>query len=369
MFSIIKTDPSAPYDRSLVFLSLSLFLIGLITVASSSFPHGLSYTYKHATFIGISIIVLLATCNISNRTLINKSPQLLMLALLFLVIVISPLGKTVNGAQRWIPLGLFNFQPAELTKLAFFIFLSSYLDRKNHQVKSSMFGAYAKPAMAFGLFAALLLQQPDFGTVVVIAVVSLSMVFIAGARIRDTLTIAVCGLCGIFALILSAPYRMKRVISFLDPWQDPFGSGYQLTQSLMAFGRGGWTGQGLGNSVLKLNYLPEAHTDFIFAILSEELGFLGVIIVLALLLLLALKALHIGTTALELGRGNVGFLACGFCVWFSFQTFVNIGAASGMLPTKGLTLPLVSYGGSSLIIMSITIGILLRIDYENRNYK
>ncbi len=293
------------------------------------------------------------------------SSALLAVSFVLLIIVLVG-GKSVNGASRWIPLGLFNLQPAEVAKLSLFIFMSGYLVRKHDEVRQTFFGGFMKPIMVFGALAVLLLGQPDLGTVVVMLVTLFGMLFIAGARLSQFLALMVAGILAVVALIAAEPYRIRRVTSFLDPWEDPFGSGYQLTQSLMAFGRGEWLGQGLGNSIQKLEYLPEAHTDFVFAVLGEELGFVGVVLVLMLIFSLVLKAVFIGKKAFEREQQFGGYLALGIGIWFAFQTLVNVGAAAGMVPTKGLTLPLISYGGSSLIIMSVAVSILLRIDHECR---
>ncbi len=228
------------------------------------------------------------------------------------------------------------------------------------------FSGFVKPLALVFCMALLLLAQPDLGSVVVLFVTTLGLLFLAGARVVQFALMILMGVAALVMLILFEPYRMRRVTSFMDPWADPFGSGYQLTQSLMAFGRGGFLGQGLGNSVQKLEYLPEAHTDFVFAILGEELGYFGVLVVLALQLALVLKALQIGRRALNEKKQFEGYVGCGIGIWFGFQTVINVGAAAGMLPTKGLTLPLVSYGGSSLIAMSIAVALLLRIDFEMR---
>ncbi|GBK98414.1 cell division protein FtsW [Vibrio harveyi] len=283
-----------------------------------------------------------------------------------MLIVVLLAGKSVNGASRWIPLGLFNLQPAEVAKLSLFVFMSGYLVRKQDEVRQTFFGGFMKPIMVFAFFAVLLLGQPDLGTVVVMLVTLFGMLFIAGAKLTQFLALMIAGIAAVVGLILVEPYRIRRVTSFLDPWEDPFGSGYQLTQSLMAFGRGEWFGQGLGNSIQKLEYLPEAHTDFVFAVLAEELGFVGVVLVLMLIFSLVLKAVYIGKRAFEEGEMFGGYLAFGIGIWFAFQTLVNVGAAAGIVPTKGLTLPLISYGGSSLIIMSVAVSILLRIDHECR---
>jgi cell division protein FtsW len=244
--------------------------------------------------------------------------------------------------------------------------MSGYLVRKSEEVRSSFFGGFIKPIIVFATFASLLLLQPDLGTVVVMLVTLFGMLFIAGAKLTQFLALMAAGLVSVAGLIYIEPYRVRRVTSFLDPWEDPFGSGYQLTQSLMAFGRGDWFGQGLGNSIQKLEYLPEAHTDFVFAVLAEELGFIGVTLALMLIFSLVVKAIFIGKKAFENEQLFGGYLAFGIGIWFAFQTLVNVGAAAGMVPTKGLTLPLISYGGSSLIVMAVAVSILLRIDHECR---
>ncbi|MEC8785717.1 MAG: FtsW/RodA/SpoVE family cell cycle protein, partial [Pseudomonadota bacterium] len=242
---------------------------------------------------------------------------------------------------------------------------AGYLVRRYEEVTENLKG-FIKPLVVFFALAMLLLLQPDLGTVVVMFATTIGLLFLAGARLWQFFALVFAGILAVVALIVFEEYRMKRVTSFLDPWADPFGAGYQLTQSLMAYGRGNWFGQGLGNSLQKLEFLPEAHTDFVMAILAEELGFVGVLAVLGLILWMVLRALSIGNKALEKGRAFDGYMAYSIGIWFSFQTAVNIGASAGILPTKGLTLPLVSYGGSSLIIMSVAVAILLRIDFELR---
>ncbi|MNT03924.1 Lipid II flippase FtsW [compost metagenome] len=289
---------------------------------------------------------------------------MLLLSIVMLLIVLV-VGSSVNGASRWISLGPLRIQPAELSKLSLFCYLASYLVRKVEEVRSNFWG-FCKPMGVMVVLAVLLLAQPDLGTVVVLFITTLAMLFLAGAKMWQFLAIIGSGAFAVVLLIIAEPYRMRRVTSFWNPWADPFGSGYQLTQSLMAFGRGEFWGQGLGNSVQKLEYLPEAHTDFIFSILGEELGYIGVVFALLMVFCVAFRAMSIGRRALEIDQRFSGFLACSIGVWFSFQALVNVGAAAGMLPTKGLTLPLISYGGSSLLIMSTAIVLLLRIDYEAR---
>ena len=367
-----RATPEALYDRQLVWIALGLMLTGLVMVTSASFPISARLTdqpfhfmFRHAIFLVLALIVSSVILQISMKRWFQYSMYLLGLSF-FLLVVVLAVGKSVNGASRWIPLGLFNLQPAEVAKLSLFIFMAGYLVRKQDEVRKTFFGGFGKPIMVFGAFAVLLLGQPDLGTVVVMLVTLFGMLFIAGAKLSQFIALMVAGIAAVVGLIVIEPYRVRRVTSFWQPWNDPFGSGYQLTQSLMAFGRGDWTGQGLGNSVQKLEYLPEAHTDFVFAVLAEELGFVGVTLVLILIFSLVLKAILIGKKAFENDHLFSGYLAFGIGIWFAFQTLVNVGAASGIVPTKGLTLPLISYGGSSLIVMSVAVSMLLRIDHECR---
>ena len=289
---------------------------------------------------------------------------LLLLALVLLIAVLI-IGHKVNGSRRWITLGPINIQVAEVAKLFFFSYLAGYLVRRHDQVRENIMG-FVKPLAVFFLIAILLLSQPDMGTVIVMLVTTMGMLFLAGAKLWQFGALLVAGIAAVVSLIWFSPYRLRRVTSFWDPWADPFNSGYQLTQSLMAFGRGSWTGEGLGNSIQKLDYLPEAHTDFVIAILAEELGFVGVVAIVFLLSILVYPALLIGRRALDNELFFEGFLASGIGIWLCFQGVVNIGASAGLLPTKGLTLPLVSYGGSSMIILSVAIAVVIRIDHEMR---
>lgn len=367
-----RATPEALYDRQLVWIALGLMLTGLVMVTSASFPISARLTdqpfhfmFRHAIFLVLALGVSSVILQIPMKRWFQYSTYLLGLSF-FLLIVVLVVGKSVNGASRWIPLGLFNLQPAEVAKLSLFIFMAGYLVRKQDEVRKTFFGGFAKPIIVFGAFAVLLLGQPDLGTVVVMLVTLFGMLFIAGAKLSQFIALMVAGIAAVVGLIVVEPYRVRRVTSFWEPWNDPFGSGYQLTQSLMAFGRGDWMGQGLGNSVQKLEYLPEAHTDFVFAVLAEELGFVGVTLVLILIFSLVFKAILIGKKAFESDQLFNGYLAFGIGIWFAFQTLVNVGAASGIVPTKGLTLPLISYGGSSLIVMSVAVSMLLRIDHECR---
>ncbi|WP_387464878.1 cell division protein FtsW [Photorhabdus sp. RM323S] len=359
------------YDRTLVWLTLGLGIIGFVMVTSASMPVGQRLAEDPFLFAKRDAIYLLLAFGLSLITLRipmdfwQRYSNLMLLISVILLLVVLVVGSSVNGASRWIALGPLRIQPAELSKLSLFCYLASYLVRKVEEVRNNFWG-FCKPMGVMVVLAVLLLAQPDLGTVVVLFVTTLAMLFLAGAKLWQFLAIIGSGVFAVVLLIIAEPYRIRRVTSFLDPWEDPYGKGYQLTQSLMAFGRGEFLGQGLGNSVQKLEYLPEAHTDFIFSVLAEELGYVGVVLVLLMIFFVAFRAMTIGRRALQIDQRFSGFLACSVGIWFSFQALVNVGAAAGMLPTKGLTLPLISYGGSSLLIMSTAIVLLLRIDFETR---
>jgi len=359
------------YDRTLLWLTFGLAIIGFVMVTSASMPIGqrladdpFLFAKRDAIYLALAFGMSLVTLRVPMAVWQKYSNVLLLLSVVMLLVVLV-VGSSVNGASRWISFGPLRIQPAEFSKLSLFCYLASYLVRKVDEVRSNFWG-FCKPMGVMVVLAVLLLAQPDLGTVVVLFITTLAMLFLAGAKMWQFLAIIGSGAFAVVLLIIAEPYRMRRVTSFWNPWADPFGSGYQLTQSLMAFGRGEFWGQGLGNSVQKLEYLPEAHTDFIFSILGEELGYFGVVLALLMVFFVAFRAMSIGRRALELDQRFSGFLACSIGVWFSFQALVNVGAAAGMLPTKGLTLPLISYGGSSLIIMSTAIVLLLRVDFETR---
>nr|WP_146863065.1 cell division protein FtsW [Aliivibrio fischeri] len=361
------------FDRQLIWISLGLMLTGLIMVGSASFPISTRLTdqpfhfmFRHMLFVCLALGASSVVLRIQLDTWLKYSGKFLFVSILLLIAVLL-VGKSVNGAARWLPLYIFNLQPAEVAKLSLFVFISGYLVRRHGEVRES-FKGFVKPLIVLITLAFFLLLQPDLGTTIVMFVTTIGMLFIAGAKLWQFIALVMSGISLVIVLIIAEPYRMRRVTSFLDPWQDPFGSGYQLTQSLMAFGRGSWFGEGLGNSIQKLEYLPEAHTDFVFAVVAEELGFVGVTLILVLIFALVLKALFIGRKCLQHDQRFGGFLAFGIGIWFAFQTLVNVGAAAGIVPTKGLTLPLISYGGSSLIIMSVAVSLLIRIDHECRLY-
>ncbi len=365
------TDSLVMYDRTLLWLTLGLAAIGFIMVTSASMPVGQRLTddpfffaKRHGLYLFLSFCMAMITLRLPMEFW-QKYSSVILIAAIVVRLGGVVVGSSINGASRWIDLGIMRFQPAEFTKLSLFCYLANYLVRKVDEVRNNLRG-FLKPMGVILVLAVLLLAQPDLGTVVVLFITTLAMLFLAGAKLWQFIAIIGMGISAVVLLILAEPYRIRRVTSFWNPWEDPFGSGYQLTQSLMAFGRGELWGQGLGNSVQKLEYLPEAHTDFIFSIIGEELGYIGVVAALLMVFFVAFRAMSIGRKALEIDHRFSGFLACSIGIWFSFQALVNVGAAAGMLPTKGLTLPLISYGGSSLLIMSTAITLLLRIDYETR---
>ena len=359
------------YDRQLLWLAALLMGIGLVMVASASLPiaerltgNPFYFLIRHAIYIvlGVSLAVIVAMIPVAKWQQISGT--LCLLAIAMLIAVLAG-GHTVNGATRWLKVGPFTLQVAEFAKLFFVIYMASYLDRRYDELRRNWRG-FMKALLVLGILTILILVQPDLGSVIVLGVTAVGLLWVAGARLFHFFSLVVTLLVAFVLLIIFEPYRMARVTSFMDPWDDPFNSGYQLTQSLMAFGRGDWFGQGLGNSVQKLQYLPEAHTDFILSVVGEELGFVGITLIIGLSFVLVLKALLLGQRALRQKRPFSGYLAQGIGIWFAFQVGVNMGAASGLIPTKGLTMPLVSYGGSSLLVSLVAVALLLRIDYEVR---
>ncbi|HSW68803.1 MAG TPA: putative lipid II flippase FtsW [Gammaproteobacteria bacterium] len=365
--------PPAPYDRWLVYTVLSLVVFGLMMVASASISisdqqlhQPFYYFYRQLTFLILGTLLGSIIVQFDIAYWEKISGVMIVTVLLLLALVLIPgIGHAVNGSARWLGFGPFSIQISELAKFAVVIYMASYLVRRNDEIKTSLSG-FLKPMALLGVITILLLKEPDFGATVVIMATVLGMMFLAGMQLRHFLLLFILVLIAFSILAISAPYRMARLTTFLNPWINPFGSGYQLTQSLIAFGRGGWFGVGLGNSIQKLFYLPEAHTDFLFAVIAEELGLVGILAVIILFTLLVLRILFIGRQAQQLGRYFAGFMAYGFGLWIAIQFTVSIGVNCGILPTKGLTLPLVSYGGSSMLINCIVIALLMRIDYENR---
>ncbi|MGL1957972.1 MAG: cell division protein FtsW [Colwellia sp.] len=365
------SNPSTTFDRSFIVLGIIMYMIGLVMVASSSMPvaerlfnNPFHFVIRHAIYIVLSLGIAGVTLQIPMAWWQKNSGYLLGFGL-FLLVTVLLIGRSVNGSTRWIVLGPITVQAAEPAKLFFFCYLAAYLVRRRDQVMENIRG-FIKPLAVFGVLAGLLLMQPDLGTIIVMFVTTFGLLFLAGAKLWQFISLASVGVFLLSMLAIFEPYRWRRITSFLDPWQDPFGSGYQLTQSLMAYGRGEIFGQGLGNSIQKLEYLPEAHTDFVMAVLAEEFGFVGVSFILLLSMILVVKALTLGRKALSKEKYFEGFFAYAIGIWMCFQTAVNIGASAGIVPTKGLTMPLISYGGSSMIIMTISMVILIRIDHEIR---
>jgi len=367
--------PPAPYDRWLIYLVLSLVAIGLLMVASASIVisdrelhQPFYFFYRQLFYLVLGTLLGSIVVQFKIELWEKISGALLVGAMLLLALVLLPgIGHSVNGSARWIGFGPISIQVSELAKCAVVIYMASYLVRRNQEIKNSLSG-FLKPLGILAVIAILLLREPDFGATVVIMATALGMMFLANMQVRHFVLLLMGVLIALSVIAISAPYRLLRLTSFLNPWTNAFDSGYQLTQSLIAFGRGGWFGVGLGNSIQKLFYLPEAQSDFLFAVIAEELGLVGMLIVTGLFTLLVMRILYIGRKAQHLGRHFAGFLAYGFGLWIAIQFIVSIGVNCGILPTKGLTLPLVSYGGSSMLVNCIVIALLMRIDYENRGF-
>jgi cell division protein FtsW len=366
------------YDQLLVWAVLSLMLIGLVMVYSASItladgPKYANYSsnfflIRHLISLAIAIGVGISVFNIPTKVWDRYSPVIFGFTVLLLILVLIPgVGKGVNGARRWIPLGLMNFQPSELMKFAAIIFAASYTVQRQEYLHSFSKGMLPM-GIAVALVGGLLMKEPDLGAFVVVALIAFGILFLGGINAKLFGGLVVVGLLSGAAMIALSPFRRGRMLAFMDPWQvdNAANKGYQLTHSLMAFGRGEWFGTGLGGSVEKLHYLPEAHTDFIMAVIGEELGFVGVVVMIFLFYWIVRRAFIIGRTALQLDRSFAGLAAKGVAIWIGWQAFINMGVNLGLLPTKGLTLPLVSYGGSAILMNVVAIAMLLRIDYENR---
>lgn len=368
-------------DYWIVISSLLLLALGLLMVASASIPigadpkagHGQPFYFliRQSVFVLVGLLAAGVAFQIPMTRWRRAGPLLLMVAFGLLVVVLIPgIGKEVNGSIRWIGVGPINVQVSEIAKLFALIYVAGYLKRHGAElqtadIKTSTL-ALARPMGVLAILAVLLLLEPDFGSVVVLMATALGMVFLAGVNLWQFGALQVGTAAVMAALILSSPYRQDRVLSFLWPWDDPFGKGYQLAQSLIAIGRGELFGVGLGQSVQKLFYLPEAHTDFLFAVLAEELGLVGILAIIALFMTLVVRAFGIGRRAERLGMTFSAYLAYGIGLWFGIQALFNMGVNMGVLPTKGLTLPLMSYGGSSVVVMCVALAVLLRVDVETR---
>jgi cell division protein FtsW len=361
------------YDKILALSVVSLMLIGLMMVSSSSVMIATKYYHQPFYFLirqmaylilgGILAIWVVRT---DTNFWEKHSVTLLGICLVLMIAVLIPgIGKVVNGSRRWLSLGFIGIQVSELTKLLIVIYMSGYLVRQVKRPQQQLM-AFIKPMVVLAFVALLLLREPDFGATVVIVTTVMMMLFLSGLSWRYYLIMILVVGSAMAILAVASPYRVARLTAFLNPWADQFKSGYQLTQALIAFGRGGWFGMGLGDSVQKLFYLPEAHTDFLFAVLAEELGFAGISLVLILYVIFFWRGIAIGFQAYQQNRLFAAYVAYGLSCWIFFQALINMGVNSGMLPTKGLTLPFLSYGGASLVVNCVVVALILRIDHENR---
>ena len=358
-------------DRALLVAILALGLFGAVMIASASMAFAerihaspFHFVSRQLFFLAIGLFVGTLVFRVPLSLWERYGPHLIILSMFALMLVLVPgIGREVNGSRRWIDLGLFTVQVSETVKLFIIVYLAGYLVRRGHLVQTT-FGGFVRPLVLISLASALLLAEPDFGAAVVIVLTAMVMLFVAG--VRFTQFAALLALLGVVGAILIAfsPYRAARFASFLDPWSDPFGSGFQLTQSLIAIGSGGLTGVGFGSSVQKLFYLPEAHTDFVFAVLCEELGLLGALALIALYAFIVWRCFRLARLADEQGNRFAGYVALGIGAWIGLQSFINMGVNTGVLPTKGITLPLMSYGGSSAIVFAVTFSLLLRVEWE-----
>jgi len=361
------------YDAQLIVAVLALIGIGLVMVASASISIAtrelgdpLHYFWLQSIYVAVGLALMLAATRIPSRVWRTLSPVLLGVGALMLMLVFIPgLGREVNGSTRWLSLGPLNLQPSEPMKLAVVLYLAGYMVRRGELVRSTV-GGFIRPMSMLAVIGVLLLFEPDYGATVVLFTTALGMLFLGGVPFWSFVGWAAFVVVSMGVVVMAAPYRVERMLTFLNPWADPFDSGFQLTQALIAIGSGEWFGVGLGSSVQKLFYLPEAHTDFLFAVLAEELGMLGVLVVVLLFTFIVWRAIAIGTRAERAGHTYGAHLAYGVGLLIGLQAFLNIGVNMGILPTKGLALPLMSYGGSSLVVNCIAVGLVMRVDHELR---
>jgi cell division protein FtsW len=371
-----RNAPNAEYDRSLAWAALILAAGGLVMVYSASIAtaetsrftsnNAAWFLARHTLFLGASLAAAIAVFMVPVRWWQIAAPWLFVFSVALLILVLVPgVGREVNGARRWLALPVVSVQPSELMKLAAVLYAADYTARKHAVMKSFRKGLL--PMLVVMLLVSwLLLREPDFGALVVIAVTTFGILFLGGMNGRHFGALVGMLAAGFTVLVVSSPYRMQRIFGFMDPWSDPFGRGYQLSHALIAFGRGEWFGVGLGASVEKLHYLPEAHTDFLLAVIAEELGFAGVAVVIVLFAWIVARAFAIGRQATLNERHFAALAAQGIGIWIGFQSLINMGVNTGLLPTKGLTLPLMSYGGSGLVVNFVALALLLRIDWESR---
>lgn len=350
----------------------TILVMGLVMVTSASvsvsddlFGHPFHFMQRQILYLVLALIAGSVLINISTDIMHKWGIVMMLLSLFLLVLVLVPgIGKSVNGSQRWINLFVFNLQASEVAKVCMVVYMSGYLVRRADQVREQWSGFIIPLGLTFG-FLVLLLLEPDFGASVVLLGTVMAMLFLGGARVYQFILVLVMACCALAVVAVSESYRMKRLMNFIDPWADPFNEGYQLSQALIAYGRGEWFGLGLGNSVQKLSYLPEAHTDFVFSIWVEETGMLGGLLLILLFAVLVSRIFRIGNQALSFGRPFSGYMCYGFSILIVAQVVINVGVNTGFLPTKGLTLPLISYGGSSLIITLSSLFVVARVNIEN----
>ncbi|MCB1707673.1 MAG: putative lipid II flippase FtsW [Halioglobus sp.] len=360
-------------DTTLALLGLALMLVGLVAISSASIEYAdwhyqnpWFHTERHLVYLVLALVAGVLTYRIAPTFWLETGWVWLFVALALLILVLIPgIGREVNGSQRWLPLGPFTLQPSEFAKMAMVIYLAGYMVRREHEVRNHWQG-FLKPMAVLFAATLLLMIEPDFGATVIVAGSAFGMLFLAGVKLGHFMLVFGGAFSAGLVLVVSAPYRLKRLTAYTDPWADPFDTGFQLTQSLIAFGRGEWLGVGLGNSVQKLFYLPEAHTDFVFSIWAEETGFVGALAVIALYIALIGRILWVGRSALAAANPFGAYVCYGVALVFSGQAFVNMGVSSGLLPTKGLTLPFVSYGGTSLIVCCCMLALVLRIERDTR---
>ena len=368
----------AGFDQALVWVTVALLMFGLVMVYSASVampdnPKFARYAHthfvmRHALSLVVAFIVALIAFQVPVATWEKLAPWLFVASLVLLMLVLVPfIGKGVNGARRWITLGFMNFQPSELAKFAVLLYAADYMVRKM-DVKERFFRAVLPMALAIAVVGLLLLAEPDMGAFMVISVIAMGILFLGGVNARMFFVIALVVVVAFGLMVMLSDWRRERIFAYLDPWSEKYsmGKGYQLSHSLIAFGRGEIFGVGLGGSIEKLHWLPEAHTDFLMAVIGEEFGLIGVLTIIGLFMWMVRRIMHIGRQSIALDRLFAGLTAQGIGIWIGFQTFINIGVNLGALPTKGLTLPLMSYGGSAILMNLISLAVVLRIDYENR---